>query len=108
LRRRGEYVLDLLQEPPYADKHLVLFTHARLMLAVRMAIGGHAYVALRERGLPNGIHGIMIGNCQMETYERTARPATEELADWFTRMRVRQTWGETLLDSGYITIQQRD
>jgi broad specificity phosphatase PhoE len=106
LRTVGGRVLDLLQDPIYVDKHITVITHARLMLAARLAIGGHNYVTLRDQGLPGGIHGIMIGNCQMETYERVAADPGAELPPWFTEMRVRQTWGDNLLDSGPIPIHR--
>ncbi len=106
LRTVGYRVLDLLQDHSYADKHITMVTHARLMLATRLAIGGHNYVTLRDQGLPGGIHGIMIGHCQIDSYERVAAHAGTELPAWFTKMDVRQTWGDNLLVSGPISIQR--
>ncbi|HSX15903.1 MAG TPA: histidine phosphatase family protein [Candidatus Saccharimonadales bacterium] len=101
LRQVGHHVLDLLHDPDYADAHIVVVTHARLMLANRVTTGRQDYLALRDQGLPNGIHGIMIGNCDVDTYDRP-----DPASPWFTEMRVRQTWGDNPLDSGLIPIPQ--
>jgi broad specificity phosphatase PhoE len=107
LREVGRRVLELLQEPQHADKHVVLSTHARLMLALRWELGGHDYITLRDQGLPGGLHGIMIGNCQMDSYERVPNPVTGELPEWFNVMHIRQTWGDDPLDSGPIPTRER-
>lgn len=106
LREAAHRVLDLLHDPTYADAHLTIFAHARSMLGVRLEVGGFDYVTLRHQGLPGGVHGIMIDNCQIETYERVPVQPGDELPPEFTEMRVRQTWGDNLLDSKPIPIQR--
>ena len=101
LRQVGLRVLDLLHEPDYADAHIVVVTHARLMLVGRIAVGRQKYLTLRDQGLPGGVHGIMIGNCSVDTYDRT-----NPVSPWFTEMRVREAWGDNPLDSGPIPIRQ--
>lgn len=106
LRKVGKRVLDLLQEPEYADSHVMLSTHARLMLSLRWELGGQNYLDLRDRGLANGVHGIMIGNTDMDSYLRTPG-ASGQLPEFFNEMRVQQTWGDNPLDSGLIQIRQK-
>lgn len=104
LREGGRRILALLQEPVYEGAHLVVSTHARLMLGGRLVLGGFPYLRLRDQGLPNNVPGIMIANTSIDTYKHLPDPVTGELPPSFNEMRVRQTWGSDPLDSGPILL----